>query len=171
MPSDYQIKLGQDLLKELTNQHPDFDTLRDYLKSKADLSQTDRHGNTALQLVVTWGNIALMKQMIDGGVDVNHKGTGGNTALHTAVALRSKSTIKLLIDNGADAGIANDNGQTPVDCARGWDDADLADSVQAKFNKVSAAKKEKADYEHSVNNGMPVLEPFQPLKQIQLRKP
>jgi len=171
MASDYHQKLGQDLLRELTNQHPDMDTVRDYLKSKADMSQTDRQGSTALHLIVSWGNVSLMKQMIDGGADVNHKGFGGNTPLHTAVALRNKSVIKLLIDNGADAGIANDKGQTPVDCARGWDDADLADSVQEKFHKVSAARKEKADYEHSVNNGMPVLEPFQPLKQIQLRKP
>lgn len=171
MPSDYQKKLGQDLLKELKNQHPDFDTLRDFLKSKADMSQVDRDGSNALALVVSWGNIALMKQMIDCGADVNHRGCGGNTALHTAVALRAKSTITFLINNGADAGIANDKGQTPVDCARGWEDMGLAKEVQDKFNKVAALRKEKADYEHAVTHGMPVLEPFQPMKQIQLRKP
>lgn len=171
MPTDYQIKLGQDLLRELKLQHPDFDTLRDFLKSKADMKQVDRDGSNALGLVVTWGNIPLMKQMIDCGADVNHKGAGGNTALHMAVALRAKSTITFLINNGADAGIANDRGQTPVDCARGWEDMGLAKEVQDKFNKVSAAKKEKADYEHSVSNGMPVLQPFQPMKQIKLRQP
>jgi hypothetical protein len=171
MPSEYQQKLGQDLLKELANQHPDFDTLRDFLKSKADMSQTDRHGNTALYLVTTWGNVALMKQMIDAGADVNARCVHGNTALHMAVAVNSKSTITFLINNGADAGIANNDGKTPVDCACGWEDMGLAQEVQEKFNKVAAAKKEKAAYEHAITNGMPVQEAFQPMKKIELRKP
>ena len=50
------------------------------------------------------GHVALIRQMLDGGVPVdalNFLGFGARTPLHTAILCKQREAVKLLLDRGA----------------------------------------------------------------------
>src|SRR5829696_2414303 len=60
------------------------------------------------------GNQALVRQLIERGVDVNAKGVDGATALHRAVNSDHLTVADLLLHAGADATAADRYGVTPL---------------------------------------------------------
>ncbi len=64
------------------------------------------------------GNIALVKQLLDTGANINEKDTMGNTALMHALKYLHRNNVSkiahLLLDRGADVNIANKDGTTPL---------------------------------------------------------
>ena len=63
------------------------------------------------------GNIAVVKQLISTGADVNVKDAGGQTALHWAIEYGHTEIAELLIAKGADVNARNYGEWTPLHTA------------------------------------------------------
>jgi ankyrin repeat protein len=68
--------------------------------------------------------MALMKQLIAKGANVNAKGKTGMTALYAAVSLRKVEVVKALLDAKANPNLTNKKGETPLQLAtsKGFED-------------------------------------------------
>jgi len=66
-------------------------------------------------------NIALLKVLINAGLDLNAKGRCGNTLLYNLSEYSDTEFIKLVLDSGADVNLGDTHGNTPISCvsARG----------------------------------------------------
>ena len=84
------------------------------IEAGADISGTDRIGNTMMHLATIYGNEDLLKCIIETGVDLNSKNNQGRTPLYGAVDLQTPDVLKLLQQNGADFNVQDNNGQTPL---------------------------------------------------------
>jgi hypothetical protein len=62
------------------------------------------------------GNTAMVRSLIEGGMDVNEKGANGYTALHAAAANGNLEVVKLLLEYGAKVSQLA-SGETPLDLA------------------------------------------------------
>jgi hypothetical protein len=76
-----------------------------------------KHPPNAIHGAVNTGNIKLVKQLLDDGVDVNQKfvfadGPPGNTPLH--LTSHSKQIAELLIKRGANVNAKDSTGKTPL---------------------------------------------------------
>ena len=67
----------------------------------------------------------MVKQLIDGGAELNSTNIWGATPLYRAVQGGKKEVVKLLVDIGADQNIADDEGKTPLTLAREKDDLNI----------------------------------------------
>ncbi|XP_068930485.1 2-5A-dependent ribonuclease [Petaurus breviceps papuanus] len=59
------------------------------------------------------GNIKLVQELLERGVDVNVQVEGGWTPMHNAVQEGNKDIVQLLLDKGADPHVKKENGATP----------------------------------------------------------
>lgn len=91
---------------------PDFENV-DF----SDINAERGDGDTALHVVVHWGDISGVEALIAAGIDVNKAGDLGYTALHIACMTGNIEMIKLLVDHGADL-FAMSEGDTPFTSAR-----------------------------------------------------
>jgi cytochrome c len=64
------------------------------------------------------GDVELVRQLIDGGADLNKQGQSG-AALHRALARRRVDVVALLVARGADVNVANPLLGTPLHVAAG----------------------------------------------------
>ena len=64
------------------------------------------------------GDVELVRQLIDGGADLNKQGQSG-AALHRALARRHVDVVALLVARGADVNVANPLLGTPLHVAAG----------------------------------------------------
>ncbi|KAF7721043.1 hypothetical protein EC973_005526 [Apophysomyces ossiformis] len=60
------------------------------------------------------GQLARVKELIEGGVDVNSRDEFGYTAMHAAVSYNQEAMIKLLLQYGADINIEDSDKDTPL---------------------------------------------------------
>ncbi len=113
----------------------DVEMMRILLDAKADVTLTQKSGNTPLMLcagAVSGGNtedtpervsedeaLAAIRLALDAGVDVNAQNATGDTALHTAATSGGgqPSIIKLLVERGARLDVKNKADRTPLDAA------------------------------------------------------
>ena len=63
------------------------------------------------------GNIAVVKEHLAAGTDVNSKDKDGWTPLHEAASEGHNKIIELLVAKGADVNAKGADGETPVDAA------------------------------------------------------
>jgi len=109
--------------------------MRILLDAKADVTLTQKSGNTPLMLcagAVAGGNsedtpervseaeaLAAIRLALDAGVDVNAQNTTGDTALHTAATSGGgqPAIIRLLVERGARLDVKNKSERTPLDAA------------------------------------------------------
>ncbi len=77
----------------------------------ATLSIAAEKPELSIQKAVLDGNIAVLKQHLAAGTDVNAKGEWEETPLHRAASVGHKEITKLLIANGADVNAKDDHGQ------------------------------------------------------------
>lgn len=76
---------------------------------------SDETGKTALMYALYRGDLALARQYIQQGANVNQQDNQGNTALHIAMSsLKPYDSVALLVNNGARVDSANNNGATPL---------------------------------------------------------
>jgi hypothetical protein len=77
----------------------------------ADLHQSNRHGEQALQLAAWRGHLEAVRWLLDHGARVNREGKAWS-ALHYAVFAGHKDVARLLMERGADV-----NGRAPNDAS------------------------------------------------------
>jgi ankyrin repeat protein len=113
----------------------DVEMMRILLDAKADVTLTQKSGNTPLMLcagAVSGGNsedtpervsqdeaLAAIRLALDAGVDVNAQNATGDTALHTAATSGGgqPAIIRLLVERGARLDMKNKADRTPLDAA------------------------------------------------------
>ncbi|HEY9465066.1 MAG TPA: ankyrin repeat domain-containing protein [Vicinamibacterales bacterium] len=113
----------------------DVEMMRILLDAKADVTLTQKSGNTPLMLcagAVSAGNsedtpervsqdeaLAAIRLALDAGVDVNAQNATGDTALHTAATSGGgqPAIIRLLVERGARLDMKNKADRTPLDAA------------------------------------------------------
>ena len=61
-----------------------------------------------------WGELALVRALIDAGADVNHCSPDGTTPLHRAAQYAPPEVVRLLLDRGAELGSVNDSGESAL---------------------------------------------------------
>jgi ankyrin repeat protein len=110
--------------------------MRLLLEAKADVTLTQKSGNTPLMLcagAVSGGGggedtpervseeeaLAAIRLALDSGVNVNAQNTTGDTALHTAATTGGgqPAIIRLLVERGARLDVKNKSDRTPFDAA------------------------------------------------------
>lgn len=81
-------------------------------------------------------DIKDIKEVIDGGVDVNVKNKEGKTALIKQSFFGNFNNVKFLLDSGADINTTNDDGESALDVARNRyeENKDLVISILLKNN-------------------------------------
>ena len=113
----------------------DVEMMRILLAAKADVTVTQKSGNSPLMLcagAISGGNtedtpehvseaeaLAAIRLALDAGVDVNAQNTTGDTVLHTAATTGGgqPALIRLLVERGARLDIKNKADRTPLDAA------------------------------------------------------
>lgn len=85
------------------------------LLEKADVNfRTSSSNMTVLHLAVGEGDLAVMKRILDKGVEINALDSMGRTALHYAAKSAKPETINLLLENGATINVRDNKRQTPI---------------------------------------------------------
>lgn len=62
-------------------------------------------------------DLALVKQLLEKGIDVNSRDSDNSTALEYAAMFGQTDMTRLLIEKGAEVNTINDDGETPLYCA------------------------------------------------------
>lgn len=76
-------------------------TIRQYLAQQVNLSQRDKHGNTALMLACAAGNCLTARLFLESGADVRQINHQGETALALAAQEAHPRVVRLLLRHGA----------------------------------------------------------------------
>jgi ankyrin repeat protein len=83
----------------------DAEAILDQIRLGAMLDSRDRHGQTALMIAATRGDVSLTKLLIDNGADLNVTAKYHLTALMLAVLNDHEEIVRLLCDAGANLAI------------------------------------------------------------------
>jgi ankyrin repeat protein len=75
-------------------------------------SQSSFFYNTALFLAIEFGSGAVLKELLDGGANLNVYGIGRATPLHRAVFLNNMTIVELLLEHKPDLDMRDCNGET-----------------------------------------------------------
>ncbi len=82
------------------------------------VGQTQGNGNTLVHIAAQKNNIALLKRVVDFGIDINAMNDEGYTALHiSAMKTQDDVVLKYLISKGADTSIKTEFDETALDLA------------------------------------------------------
>jgi uncharacterized protein len=76
---------------------------------------------------VAGGDVGVVRELLDAGVDVESRQEGGFTALHGAAAGGDEAIVRLLLERGADPAARTDAGKTAQDIARDRGKTEAAD--------------------------------------------
>lgn len=124
-------ELGKILVREVwwTPDHRrvlDIQYIKDIINAGASLNARDINGLTPLHTLAGYGNIELIKLLIEYGADIDDHTTHiGNTPLHIAAWEGQIKAIEVLVAAGADINIHNFNGYTPLHNAAGNTSVDI----------------------------------------------
>ena len=97
---------------------------------------TQEQLNKKLLDATYFGNIDVVKELLEKGADVNAKDKHGWTPLHAAATAGHTEIAKLLIDKGANVNATDDNGNTPSYGATYGGYTDIAELLQ-QYSKKS----------------------------------
>ncbi|VFV27247.1 Hypothetical predicted protein [Lynx pardinus] len=91
---------------------------RGHLRIVSFLLKRNADVNLKNQVSKTKQNEALVRMLLDAGIDVNATDCYGCTALHYACEMKNQNLIPLLLEAHADPMIKNRRGETSLDIAR-----------------------------------------------------
>ena len=77
----------------------------------------DINSYTPLIYASSWGNLDIVKLLIERGADINQVDKNGNGPLMPAIYFKKLDVVELLIKKGADVNQVNKNGKTPLNYA------------------------------------------------------
>lgn len=83
------------------------------------------HGNVALHVASSKGNISMASLLLSKGANVNVQDIFGNTPLHYAVDKKKKDMVDMLIKCGADVNMKDFRGNSPLHVACVNNDIDI----------------------------------------------
>jgi len=95
-------------LKAEVEAHPD----------RIDIKLRNPNGGSTLLQAATYGNVEIMRYLIDQNIEINGASNGGNTALHAAACMGFYDAAKLLLERGADRRMVNREGKTAAQSAK-----------------------------------------------------
>lgn len=96
--------------------HGDQEMLDDLIAKGLSSGATLTDGTQAVHLAAAGGNIAMLKQILDDGADINAQDNETkSTPLHYAAARLSRKSIRFLLASGADDSLVNAEGQSGRD--------------------------------------------------------
>jgi ankyrin repeat protein len=107
-------------------------------ESKMNKRKMDEERAEELFEAVEKGDIAVVKGLIEGGVDVNVRDKDNNTPLHVT---NNPEVAELLLKNGADLNARNKDGWTPLYLAAQQGHADVAELLIRNGADVNARNK------------------------------
>jgi len=83
-----------------------------------DIKLRNPNGGSTLLQAATYGNVEIMRYLVDQKIDINGSSNGGNTALHAAACMGFYDAAKLLLERGADRTLVNREGKTAAQSAK-----------------------------------------------------
>lgn len=114
---DYALNLvlnrQLDEYKELISRYPHLINMKD-----------KEHGNVALHVAASRGDMGLATFLISRGADPNVRDIFGNGPLHYAIDKGKKSVAELLLNNGANPNLQDFRGNSPIHVACTNNDVD-----------------------------------------------
>lgn len=123
------------------------------------------HGNVALHVASSKGNIDMMSLLLRYGADYNIKDIFGNSSLHYASDKGNKEAVNLLITSGADVDIQDNRGSTCLHVACKNNDIELVRILlrhKANSEIIDLAGQRAYDKttDHSIQNMIGRIKPF-----------
>jgi ankyrin repeat protein len=96
------------------------------------LRSTNSMQNTPLHAAVAGGRFAVVKVLLENGIDVNATQHGGWTALQGAANSGDAKLAELLLANGADRNAMSENGSTALSLATAGNHAEVVEILSRK---------------------------------------
>jgi ankyrin repeat protein len=113
------------------------EAVKQHLAAGTDVNAKGVAGWTALHHAAYDGHKEVVELLIANGADVNVRSRErGSTPLHHAALLGHNQVIELLIAKGADVNAKDDNGDTPLDTALTYVQAETADLLRKHGGKT-----------------------------------
>lgn len=104
------------LIKALTSDKPNVDTIRELLENGADISIKNKDAYNIIGYIFTVEHGSeIIELLLDHGLDANFKNKyNGDYLVHTAVRLGNVDIVQKLIRRGADIKVTNNKNETPL---------------------------------------------------------
>ncbi len=115
------------------------DVIQVLVESGADVNAIDYGGQTALSIVSTRGDKALIELLLSHGAKSVDEGKSGGSALHSAAFAGKVEAIALLLKKGYKPDVRDKNGRTPLHEAAEWGRFKAVEALIAAGAKVDAA--------------------------------
>ena len=109
-----------------------------FLSLPFSFSETLEEGTKVLLDCSKAGNSALVKRVLQTGVDINSKGSYGETALHLSSRAGHLAVVQLLVSKGASVDVRDRLGQTPCMLASERGKSKIVDYLLKKGGKANA---------------------------------
>ncbi len=106
-------------------EHRDFDGVRQLLKQKVAVNETQADGSTALLWAAHWNDVDAVRALLKAGADPNAANRFGAAPITEAAALGNAELVKMLLDAGADPDtVTTSDGETVLMIASRAGDAE-----------------------------------------------
>jgi ankyrin repeat protein len=117
------------------------------LTNKEDINIKNINGNTCLHIASQFGNLQILKLLIENGSNFNLKNNYGFTCLHFACKYTNNlELIKYLIEIGCNMNEKNEDDHTPLWYSKRYSRNEITEFLLKngeKHNKILGEKKEK----------------------------
>lgn len=161
---------GQELLRCMNAQFPDFASIDWLVTNGASMGVTDREGLTPLLRAMTWGNKSVIQNMVRRGADVNYAGgKAGVTAMQIAAASGDLELVAFMVQAGGDILQRNKAGISALDAAHRNPNPGVLEFVEEAARPLLAARDAAERHAKAISDGVPVEKPFSPLKPLRFR--
>jgi ankyrin repeat protein len=107
------------LQEKIDEPHSQSGAIRRALSDPGKINERLPGGTTPLAQAALWGQLGLVRELLEKGADVKVTNGDGNTALHLAAFMCHPEIVELLLAHGAALDCKNDRSETPVDVVRG----------------------------------------------------